>query len=664
MTQLWLSLLGRFDCRTGDGAPIVFQTRKVRALVAFLAIHAGDAQSRDRLARLLWDDGTDAAARANLRKGLSRLRQALPETARPCLCLEKDLVTFRTHEIEVDVLQVRALVAAATPASLEHAIEHYGGEFLEGFAQCGEPFEEWMMAERRRYAEMHHYALRRLLDHHILTGSIDSAIQLALRLCVLDPLQESVYRTLIRLYLSQGRTGSALDQYHACRDILDRELGIAPSSETERLKAAILRNENGSETGDLPNDANGRPSIVVRPFVLQEGDDHNYLGDALADDIASELSHFSEFDIIPLAGTWAQSQIGGAPQGARPALGATYMVGGRLRQAGDGLRITVQLVEAQTARQVWAEHYERPAGEVLQVEDEITTSIAAALLGQITVASAQRARRKSPTNWRAYDYYSMGLGKAYGRNAASLREAIELFQKAVEADPQFARAFSWLAVCYSRTATFAVKGDIEAYRRARSMVLDNVQRAISLDDTDAVALAVLGWNQIWSKNFSDVEQIFERACKLRPCDGDMAMTYVTALVHLGKPERAIQVAEATIRRELRHPSFYLGDLAAANFFARHNDQAVALLDELPDDKIGENRAAAIAAYAHAGRLEEARDQAKRYLGELRAAWKGDSSASEQDYLNWERHYRYAYKRPEDIDYLCDGLRKAGLVSTR
>jgi TolB-like protein len=517
-----------------------------------------------------------------------------------------------------------------------------------------------MMAERRRCAEMLHNALQRLLDHHVLAGNVERAIQLALRLVGLDPLQEGIHRTLIRLYLNQGRIGSALAQYQACQETLVRELGIKPSAETEQLKSAILRTGSGSRLFRLPNDPSGRPSIAVRRFLVQEGD--SYLGDALADDIASELSHFSEFDIIPLAGTWAHPETGVVAESAEPGFGATYMVGGRLRQAGDGLRITAQLVEAQSARQLWSEHYDRPAGQILQIEGEITASIAAALLGQITVTSAQRALRKSPTNWRAYDYYSMGLAKVYGNNAASLREAIELLQKAVEADPQFARAYSWLAACYSRTAVFAVKGDAEAYRRTRSLVLDNVQRAISLDDTDAIALAVFGWHHIWNRNFADVEQIFERACRLRPCDGDMAMSYVTALVHLGKPERAVQLAEATIRRELRHPSFYLGDLATANFFARRNERAVALIDELSDDKVGENRAAAIAAYAYAGRLDDARDQAKRYLGELRAAWRGDPSAGESDFLNWERHYRYAYSRPEDIDYLCDGLCKAGLIS--
>jgi TolB-like protein len=523
------------------------------------------------------------------------------------------------------VLLFERLVAEGTADSLERSVDLCRGDLLEGFAQCGEAFEEWMMAERRRLGEMRRNALQRLLDHQVLAGSVDRAIQLALRLLGLDPLQESVHRTLIRLYLYQDRAGAALDQYQRCRELLARELGVEPAPETEALKAAILREADGAdETGALvrlPTEPTGRPSIAVLSFAGADEGSYHHVGDALADDIATELGHYSELDVISSVSSPASLRVGAAPERARLDLGTTYLLDGRLRQTGNALRITVRLVETQTARQVWAERYDRPADQILQVEDEITATIVATLLGQIATASVERARRRSPTNWRAYDYYSMGLSKVYGHGQRALAEATAFFQRAVEADPQFARAYSWLAVCQSRTAIFAVKGDTEAYEKTRALVLDTVQKAISLDDTEAVALAVLGWCHIWNRHFDDVEPLFERACRLRPCDGDMAMTYVTALVCLGEPEKAIAVAETAIRRELRHPSFYLCDLAVANFFARCNERTLALLDELPDDRLGENRAVVIAAYAHAGRLDHARDHVKRYLDELRAAWK-------------------------------------------
>jgi DNA-binding SARP family transcriptional activator len=661
MTLVRFSLFGGFDCRIGAADAIAFPTRKVRALAAYLAVNAGNAQTRDRLAQLLWDDGTDAQARANLRKGLSRLRQALPESARTCLVLEADRVALRPEGVEVDVLLFERLVAEETPDSLERSIELHRGEFLAGLAHCGEAFEEWMMAERRRLEETTRHVLQRLLDHCVVTGEIERAIQLALRLIVLDPLQESVHRTLIRLYVHQGRTGSALDQYRQCRDLLARELGAEPSPETEQLKAAILRKSANSDVKEsaavvrLPTEPTGRPSIAVLSFAGADQELYRHVGDALADDIATELGRYGELDVIPPTSAPAN---GAAPERAGPERGTTYLLDGRLRRMG----LMVRLVETQTARQLWAERYDRAPDQILQVEDEITATIVATLLGQITTASVDRARRRSPTNWRAYDYYAMGLSKVYGHAAGALAEATAFFQRAVDADPQFARAYSWLAVCHSRTSMFELKGDAGAHEEMRARVRHDVQQAIALDDTEAVALAVLGWCHIWNRHLDDVEPLFERACRLRPCDGDMAMTYVTALVCLGQPEKAIAVAETAIRRELHHPSFYLCDLAVANFFARCNERTLALLDELPDDRVGEIRAVAIAAYAHAGRLDDAREQANRYVADLRAAWKGDPNAGIADYLTWEFQYRHVYKRPEDVTYLRDGLYKVGLVA--
>ena len=359
MTLVRFSLFGGFDCRSRDDAALVFPTRKVRALAAYLAVNAGNAQTRDRLAQLLWDDGTDAQARTNLRKGLSRLRQALPDPARHCLLLQTDRVSFRPEGVEVDAVLFGRLIAEGTPDSLERSIELYRGEFLEGFAQCGEAFEGWMMAERRRFGEMLRDILQRLLDHYMLTGSIDRAIQLALRLTALDPLQESVHRTLIRLYLYQGRVGSALDQYERCRDILAGDLGVEPSAETEQLKAAILRKADGTEGGRepqgdgnrpadptalfraeigrhsrLPAKSTGRPSIAVLSFAVADNDSHRHLGDALADDIAAELGHFNELEVIPLVGARTHRQVGIEPERTGTELDMTYVVDGRLRQVG------------------------------------------------------------------------------------------------------------------------------------------------------------------------------------------------------------------------------------------------------------------------------------------------------------------------------------------
>jgi DNA-binding SARP family transcriptional activator len=226
---LELYLLGGFECRSGTGDVLTFPTSKVRALLAYLATNPDQGHRRDKLAELLWGDETADEGRVNLRKALSRLRQSLPGDARDCLAVDRDQLAVRPGGLEADVTLFLRLAAAGTPETMERAADLHRGALLEGFADCGEAFEEWLLGERRRLDETLHEILRRLLDHYVVTGAIDRAIQVALRLIALDALQESVHRALIRLYMYQDRVGAALDQYRRCRDVLERELGVPPS---------------------------------------------------------------------------------------------------------------------------------------------------------------------------------------------------------------------------------------------------------------------------------------------------------------------------------------------------------------------------------------------------------------------------------------------------
>jgi tetratricopeptide (TPR) repeat protein len=131
--------------------------------------------------------------------------------------------------------------AEATPAALERAAALYHGDFLAGLAVDEAPFEEWLLGERERLRELALEGLAKLLAHQRRSGSTEAAIGSALKLLALDPLQEAVHRTLMRLYVDLGRRGAALRQYQQCVSALQRDLGIEPEAETKRLYEEILR---------------------------------------------------------------------------------------------------------------------------------------------------------------------------------------------------------------------------------------------------------------------------------------------------------------------------------------------------------------------------------------------------------------------------------------
>src|SRR5262249_12795591 len=157
--------------------------------------------------------------------------KALDHTPVPCLVADARTVSVVPGAIDVDVARFEAAVAAGTPAALEQVGELYRGELLEGLVLDESAFETWLLSERERLRELSIEGLAKLLAHHQgAHGSAERAIQAAVRLLALDPCQEVVHRTVMRLYARQGRHAAALRQYQVCVTALRRELNAEPDS--------------------------------------------------------------------------------------------------------------------------------------------------------------------------------------------------------------------------------------------------------------------------------------------------------------------------------------------------------------------------------------------------------------------------------------------------
>src|SRR5262245_8076044 len=239
VAELTVCALGRFSVRAA-GKPLIFRTKKSRGLLAYLALGQGQMYAREHLASLLWGASSDEQARHSLRQALSDLRKALPRVRPEILRSDPDGVALNPTALDVDVAAFERFVAEGTPQALARAVELYRGALLEGLSFKEEPWEEWLRAERERLQELAVGALKKLLAHHTETGDGEAAIQIARRLLMLDPHDEAVHRSLMRLYLGQGRRASALQQYQVCLQTLQRELGVEPEAETRLLYQEML----------------------------------------------------------------------------------------------------------------------------------------------------------------------------------------------------------------------------------------------------------------------------------------------------------------------------------------------------------------------------------------------------------------------------------------
>jgi DNA-binding SARP family transcriptional activator len=243
MGHLSICLLGPLRVTIDEEPATGFESDKVRALLAYLAVEVGQPHRRETLAGLLWPDWPERSARTNLRRALANLRSAIGDNqATPAfLHISRQTIQFNAaSDTWVDVTAFARLVEAAprveagardssqpTVERLEEAVALYRGRFLEGFSLADSPsFEDWILLNRERLHRQVTDALSRLAECHEQCGDYEGALLHAWRQVELDSWRERAHRQVMRLLALSGQRGAALAQYETCRGLLVEELGV------------------------------------------------------------------------------------------------------------------------------------------------------------------------------------------------------------------------------------------------------------------------------------------------------------------------------------------------------------------------------------------------------------------------------------------------------
>ncbi len=263
MAVLHLELLGDFRLRAESGALVTISAKKSQAMLAYLAVKPSQLVSRDKMAALLWSSTAPEQARQSLRQTLSTLRKELAQVSPQKLLLEEgDFLSLDASLIYVDVAEFEALVATGTAEALDPATRLYGGDFLDGFLIDEEKFDQWVIAERDR---LHRLALRahsQLVEQLSRHDALDEAVGVAQRSLRIDPLQEAVHRTLMKLYMQSGDLLNALQQYDTCAKVLRRELDVEPDAQTKALEQEIVQLRK-RRTAAAQSDRETRKTVLV-----------------------------------------------------------------------------------------------------------------------------------------------------------------------------------------------------------------------------------------------------------------------------------------------------------------------------------------------------------------------------------------------------------------
>jgi WD40 repeat protein/DNA-binding SARP family transcriptional activator len=253
MTSLSIRLLGPPQVSLAQESVAELRSDKALALLAYLAVESDRAHRRERLAGMLWPDYTGASARANLRRALADLRQAIGdrEATPPHLHATRKTIQFNiAGDAWIDVVAFQTLLESDKSSrppnvqQLENAVRLYRGPFLEGFSIDDSPgFEEWIVLTREQLFRQVMEALHHLSAVYEEQGQYKRALPFAWRQLELDPWRESAHCRVMRLLALDGRRDAALAQYETCRRLLAAELSAEPSARTQQLYQQLLREE-------------------------------------------------------------------------------------------------------------------------------------------------------------------------------------------------------------------------------------------------------------------------------------------------------------------------------------------------------------------------------------------------------------------------------------
>jgi CheY-like chemotaxis protein len=283
MILLSIRLLGEFSAVDYRGDALSIGNRRTRALVIYLALKIKGRTSLAELGSLLFHDPeAETEVRAVIRDLHYALRYLPPEI----LVDDGATIGFNPETVDVDAQRFDELIASPSINTIRKAAEIFRGNLLENFSTGTQAFDEWLAERRLTFWRAALAIFGNLLTTQIRAGWWEEAVDTAGRLLSLDPSQEVVHRTLIRLQLEQGRPDSALRRYQECADVLHREYNREPGVETERLHREIM---NVLDRTPAPREVASRADRPVLVLVVEDDLVSSALIDAFLSDAGYEV---------------------------------------------------------------------------------------------------------------------------------------------------------------------------------------------------------------------------------------------------------------------------------------------------------------------------------------------------------------------------------------
>jgi class 3 adenylate cyclase/DNA-binding SARP family transcriptional activator len=651
-----LSVLGGFAVADEEGRPLDIRSRRVCALLGYLALSNRHLEFRDRIAGLLWSGQPIDEAREALTTCIRGARKALQPFGADLVVADRQIVRLDAEGASVDLIDVSRQLAAGTVG--DALVEGLAApeRILAGLEDVDAAFASWLEVTRHNWRTR----LIRLLEAHLGGGGPISERQhrAALALRAIDATHEEACRCLMRSHASAGNAPAALRLYRELKDLLAAEFEIEPSAETRRLFEEIRaggREAGGPRSAATPAPARPArlPRIVVGTFRRGEGaTGADHLLEGFRQALMTSLVRFRDWIITEDRPPAAVTEDDARAPGAEP---VDYRLDAVCAKEHSAFHVSVTFVDAHSGRHVWSDRYRLTLRSWGKAQRDIVRRIAAGM--GIYLSTERLMVGGSDILLAAYDKWLKGEHLLARWTPAAEREAEALFGEVIAEMPQFAPAYCSLAGIYNVAHLINPGRPRDRTLEARAMEL--AQRAVGIDPLDARAHLTLAWSYAMAARFDLAELHYDLAMQLNPNDPKTLVSCAQGLAFAGRSDLSQAAARDALALAPFLSSYQWAYLASARFIAG-DYEGCNEASELAGSVIVDVPAWKAAALALSGHEDEAKEAGRRLVEGIRAAWGGDPEAGEEELMAWMLD-GYPIRQDSVRERLRGGLRQAGIA---
>jgi len=631
--RLRLKIIGTFSASV-DGHEVGL-LRKAQALLGYMMLSSARQLPRTKLVGLLWSEKEDPLAKGSLRQSLSQIQRELKALGCTHFHADQMHVALEIEQVACDVMEIVSDAERGIVHPLLLARERLTDDILDDLEGIDPAFSDWLAETRPLIHERLIDALTRLLPDEAQTVVSAAGEAAAKAIYRLDSENERAVRVLIKGHLAAGSIGAALAVYARLWRQLEDAYDIEPHKLTQDLIAGIRQQQPetavqpvlssaAAPAVGLAGLAASRPSVAVLPFRALTPALEPQFTIGIVDSVVQALSSLKELFVISRGSTMMPMSQTLDLRAIGRDLNAQYLLLGSIQRAGDTIRISTELVAAETVEVVRVDRLSGTVSDVFDLQDRIAVEVIRSLAPQVRDRELHRAMQKRPDDLDAYQLALVGYDQMFSADYTTFVTARTNFERAHVLNPTWAPPLSYSAIWHmQRVARGWSANALSELDTARALA----ERALERNSADPLANAVSGYTLSHCRHdhVGSLKQL-DRAIELTP---NLALAFAyRAAVHVRCEHHEDAIRDAAINLRLsprdRHAWFAEMILAQAHFAMKDITSAIEYATRvatlLPNNQM--NLRVLIAALVESGRLDDAQTFARPLMtaGELDLKW--------------------------------------------